>query len=338
MLRIDGSYGEGGGQILRSSLALSLVTGKPFTIENIRKNRRKPGLLRQHLTSVQAATTVGQAKVQGDLLGAETLVFEPSTIQAGQYNFAVGTAGSTSLILQTVLPALMTAKQQSYITLGGGTHNPWAPPYHFIEQAFIPLINRMGPNIESELERVGFYPAGGGLIKIAIKPAHKLNNLELLTKGELHNKFVLGLFSHLPFDIISREFKVLKKHLDWEESCYKPHFCKTSKGPGNALVAVLECDNITEVFTGFGMKEKSANIVAKELCDSINKYLTSEAVIGEYLADQLLIPMALSGKGVFSSTKPSKHTLTNAAVIKQFLDINIDMTEKKQDCWIIEIG
>jgi RNA 3'-terminal phosphate cyclase (ATP) len=173
-IRIDGSFGEGGGQILRSSLSLSLVTGKPFRIENIRANREKPGVLRQHLTAVQAAAEVGSAEVEGASLGSKALTFVPGKIRSGEFRFAIGTAGSGTLVLQTILPALITAAGPSRIEIEGGTHNPAAPPFDFLQRSFIPLIERMGPKVKLELQRYGFYPAGGGRFVVEITPCEVL--------------------------------------------------------------------------------------------------------------------------------------------------------------------
>ncbi len=160
MITIDGSYGEGGGQILRTSLALSLVTGKPFSIRNIRAGRKKPGLMRQHLTAVNAAAEIGQAAIEGNRIGSQAFTFEPEMIKPGNFHFAIGSAGSCTLVFQTILPALLTAGEPSEIILEGGTHNPFAPPFDFLEKAFLPVINRMGPKVAAVLEKPGFYPAG----------------------------------------------------------------------------------------------------------------------------------------------------------------------------------
>ena len=161
MITIDGSYGEGGGQILRTSLALSLVTGKPFSIHNIRAGRKNPGLMRQHLTAVNAAAEIGKAAIKGNSIGSQAFTFNPETIKSGNFHFAIGSAGSCTLVFQTVLPALMISGGPSEIILEGGTHNPFAPPYDFLEKAFLPVINRMGPRVDAVLEKPGFYPAGG---------------------------------------------------------------------------------------------------------------------------------------------------------------------------------
>jgi RNA 3'-terminal phosphate cyclase (ATP) len=188
MLEIDGARGEGGGQILRSSLALSLVTGTPFRIVNIRAGRKRPGLMRQHLTAVQAAVEVGQARVRGAEVGSRDLTFEPKAIRAGDYHFSVGTAGSATLVLQTVFPALALAKGPSTVTVEGGTHNPMAPPFDFLARAFLPLIERMGPRCQAVLERPGFYPAGGGRFRVSVEPAPAFARLDLRERGEIRGR------------------------------------------------------------------------------------------------------------------------------------------------------
>ena len=198
MILIDGSEGEGGGQILRTSLALSLVTGQPFRLENIRAGRQKPGLLRQHLTAVEAATTVGAAEVIGAALGSKTLEFRPGAVTPGNYRFAVGTAGSATLVLQTVLPPLLTANAISTLTLEGGTHNPFAPPFDFLARCFAPLIQRMGPTIELELRRPGFFPAGGGKFHARIEPVKRLARFDLLERGPLRQHRARVIISKIP--------------------------------------------------------------------------------------------------------------------------------------------
>ena len=183
MLTIDGSQGEGGGQILRTSLALAAVTGTPFSIEKIRAGREKPGLLRQHLTAVKAAAEICAASVAGAEMGSSALTFRPGPAKAGEYAFSVGTAGSATLVLQTVLPALMIASAPSSLVLEGGTHNPGAPPFEFLEKCLLPLLNRMGPTIVAKLERPGFYPAGGGRFTVEISPVPALQQLEMVERG-----------------------------------------------------------------------------------------------------------------------------------------------------------
>src|SRR5581483_5211147 len=174
MLTIDGAAGEGGGQILRTALALSIVTGTPFRIERIRARRARPGLLRQHLTAVNAAAELSGASVTGAEQGPATLTFAPGKVRPGGFEFKIGSAGSATLVLQTVMPALLVGSMESRIALEGGTHNPAAPPFDFLEKSFLPFINRMGPAVEARLVRPGFYPAGGGRIEVKITPAERL--------------------------------------------------------------------------------------------------------------------------------------------------------------------
>ena len=209
MIEIDGSQGEGGGQVLRTSLALSMVSGSPFRIQNIRAGRKKPGLMRQHLTSVNAAAEVCQARVQGNELGSLELEFFPGTVRPGNYHFSVGTAGSTTLVCQTVLPALMTASAPSTLTLEGGTHNPFAPPFDFLERVFAPVVETMGPKIDLMIERYGFYPAGGGKVQLRIEPVESLAPIDLTERGEIISKKGEVLYAHLPHDIAVRELKVI---------------------------------------------------------------------------------------------------------------------------------
>src|SRR6185369_8719633 len=204
MIIIDGSLGEGGGQVLRTSLALSLLTGSPFRIENIRAKRKSPGLLRQHLTAVNAATQVGDASVEGASLGSTSLTFIPHGMRAGAYAFAIGTAGSTMLVLQTILLPLALAGEESTIELEGGTHNPAAPPFDFMQNAFLPLLHRMGAEVGIELVRPGFYPAGGGKIVVRIAPAKRLARLDLAHRGDITRRNARAVVANLPYAIAQR--------------------------------------------------------------------------------------------------------------------------------------
>jgi len=336
MIAIDGSYGEGGGQILRTSLALSLVTGKPFSIHNIRAERKKPGLMRQHLTAVNAAAEIGKAAMEGIHLGSQAFTFEPETIKPGNFHFSIGSAGSCTLVFQTILPALIFAGGPSEILLEGGTHNPFAPPFDFLEKAFLPVINRMGPKVEAVLEKPGFYPAGGGRFKVSISPAD-LNRLDLLERGNINNKTARASVANLPVKIAHRELKVVREKLEWKREQLKVFEVENSQGPGNILSVEVESDNITEVFTGFGERGVSAEKVADRTVKSVREYLAYDAPVGRHLADQLLIPMALAGGGKFRTLSPTKHTTTNIEIIKKFLDVEIAINEYDQNQWEIDI-
>ncbi|MEN6624733.1 MAG: RNA 3'-terminal phosphate cyclase [Candidatus Sumerlaeia bacterium] len=339
MITIDGSRGEGGGQILRTALALSLVTGRPFRIENIRAGRRKPGLMRQHLTAVSAAAQIGHAEFKGGEIGSMRLAFAPRPAEAGHYHFAVGTAGSTTLVLQTVLPALMLADGPSELVLEGGTHNPMAPPFDFLERAFLPLLGKIGPNVTATLDRPGFYPAGGGQVTVRIEPAKALRKLELLERGHVVSRTARAAVANLDPKIAERELKVVGEKLGWPKESLKVAQLRDSHGPGNALTIEIESEAVTEVFTGFGERGVTAETVAERVVGEAKEYIEADGIpVGRHLADQLLIPMALAGGGKFRTLEPTPHTQTNAEVIREFIDVEIRMSEQAKDDWAIEIG
>jgi RNA 3'-terminal phosphate cyclase (ATP) len=319
MLHLDGSAGEGGGQILRTALGLSIVTGTPFTIDRIRAGREKPGLLRQHLTAVRAAQEVGKAEVSGAAIGSRVLTFRPGLVDPGTYSFSVGTAGSATLVLQTVLPALLLAKGPSALSLEGGTHNAWAPPFDFLEKAFVPILARMGAKVSLKLERRGFYPAGGGRFMASIAPCSRLERLDLLERGTIRATRATAMVASLPSSIAQRELRVLERALSLDRTRLKTLEDRDSIGPGNVLEVEIESEHITELFTSFGEKRLSAEAVAERLAKDVREYLDSGAPVGEYLADQLLIPLALAGGGSFAATPLSPHSTTNIDVIEKFL-------------------
>lgn len=336
-ITIDGSFGEGGGQILRTSLAMSLVTGKPFRINNIRAGRKKPGLMHQHLTSVNAAAEVGQAVVRGNEIGSQKLYFMPKTIQAGRYHFSVGTAGSCTLVLQTVLPALLTADSESQLVLEGGTHNPYAPPFDFLAGTFLPIIKHMEPKVTARLERPGFYPAGGGKMTVSIQPARELAPLVLLERGRIKRLQARAMVARLPLKIGQQEMIVIGERLSIDKNFLKVEEVRNSRGPGNVVFVEIEGEHVTEIFAGFGEKRLPAEEVAERIVKSVREYLDSDVPVGRNLADQLLIPMALAGAGKFRTVPLTQHTMTNIEVIKQFLDIKITASQIKENVWEIEM-
>lgn len=338
MITIDGSMGEGGGQILRTSLALSLITGKAIRIEKIRAGRRTPGLLRQHLTSVNAAAQIGKAEISGASIGSAQLTFHPDKTSPGEYHFAIGTAGSTTLVLQTVLPALMIAEGQSRLTLEGGTHNPFAPSFDFLEKAFLPLLNRMGVKVEAKLVNYGFYPAGGGKLEVTIHGNSKLAHLHLPERGDIKQRLAKVVLCHLPRNIAERELNIVQKKLSWPKKWHQVETPTNSVATGNFVSLEVECEQVTEVFTGFGERTIAAEAVADQAALAARRYLASEAAVGEYLADQLLLPMALAGGGSFTTLPPSRHTTTNIEVIKKFLDIPITCEQTNNRVWRIQVG
>lgn len=323
MIEIDGSQGEGGGQVLRTALSLSLITGKPFRIENIRANRKTAGLLRQHLTAVNAAAEVGDAAVDGANVGASALTFVPRALRAGNYSFAIGTAGSTMLVLQTILMPLALAPEPSTIEIEGGTHNPASPPFDFVEHAYLPLLRRMGPDIAIELVRPGFYPAGGGKIRVLVTPAKELGRLEVVERGEIVSRRARAVVANLPYAIAQREVRTVAEDLGWSDDCLEAHTLTGSIGPGNAVSIFVVSDHVADVFTAFGARGVPAEAVAHDAAKQAKRYVNSGAAVGEHLADQLMLPLAVGAGGSFTTTPLSKHATTNIDVVGRFVDAPI---------------
>ena len=327
MLTIDGSGGEGGGQIFRTSLTLSLVTGTPFRIDRIRAGRAKPGLMRQHLTALEAAAAVGEADVDGAAVGAQEIVFRPKRLRPGNYRFAVGTAGSAGLVLQTILLPLVIARARSSLTLEGGTHNPAAPPFEFLAEAFLPLLRRMGADVDARLERAGFYPAGGGRMTIDVTDRGSLASLHLVQRGRTLRRRARALVSRLSRQIADRELAVIRSRLGWDgDELEVVMLSEGMAGPGNVVLLSLESEHVVEVFTGFGEIGVRAEAVAERVAQEARRYLAADVPVGPHLADQLLLPMALAGGGVFRTVPLSRHASTNLEVIGQFLGTSIDVT------------
>jgi len=344
MIELDGSTGEGGGQILRTSLALAMCTGQPITIEHIRARRSKPGLMRQHLTCVHAAAAVCAAAVKGAELGSKTLVFEPAEVRAGEYRFDVGTAGSCTLVLQTVLPALMLAREPSRVVLCGGTHNPMAPPFHFLERSFAPLLRRLGVGLQLELRRHGFYPAGGGEIVAGIEPpAHPLTAFDLTERGAIREVFAESLVAALPRTVALRELDALGRALGWSGAQLRIPALRQNEGPGNALMATLVHEHVTEVFTGFGEKGVSAEQVADALASEVRPYQASDGALGPHLADQWMLPLALAvsgsgGAARFTCSEMTEHATTNIGVIERFLPVKFEVETREPAAWCVKVG
>lgn len=331
MITIDGSQGEGGGQIVRSSLALSLVTGQAITIENVRARRKRPGLLRQHLTAVQAAALISGAIVEGAAIGSKRFVFEPGLVQAGAYRFSIGSAGSTTLVCQTILPALMLTRGISSVEFQGGTHNPFAPPYDFLERVYAPLVQQLGPIVRASDCRRGFYPAGGGSFRVYIEGTEHLRSLELFDRGRLLARRVCSLVANLPLHIAERECKQIATKSGWDAKQFVCEEIKDSSGPGNVVMIELQFERLTELFIAFGEVGKKAERVANEVLRAARKYLDSHVPVGPYLADQLLLPMGLAahqGQPCAFRTGPlTQHAETHIDVLKCFLAIEIDVEE-----------
>jgi RNA 3'-terminal phosphate cyclase (ATP) len=329
--------GEGGGQILRSSLTLSLYLNKAFRIVNIRARRKRPGLQPQHLVAVEAAAAIGRADVRGAEPGASEIVFEPRQVTPGDYRFDIGTAGSTSLVLQTLLPALLTAAAASRLTLLGGTHNPLAPPFEFLDCAYLPLVRRMGPRVTARLNRAGFYPVGGGSVTVEIEPAVRLQPLELVERGRLQGLSAHALLAHLPEHIAQRELQVLQKELHIEPARLHVDQLDSAMGKGNALILAIESEHCNEVISGIGRPGLRAETVAQRVASEARHYLDADVPVGLHLADQLLLLLALAGGGHYRTMEPDPHTLTNIDVVRAFTGIGILCDRVDKHRWSIAI-
>lgn len=334
-LDLDGSAGEGGGQVLRSALALSMWLGRPFHIRNIRANRPRPGLRPQHLAAVHAASAVAGATVEGAKPGSLDLVFRPGGIRPGDYRFDVGTAGSTTLVAQTLLPALIVAHGSSRLRVAGGTHNPMAPTFDFLQQVFLPVINRMGPVVSARLLAPGYYPAGGGEIELLIEPVTGLRPLSLIDRGEVVARRAVARVAGLPSSIGRRELKVVHDLLGWSEEEQQLLQDDAAAGVGNVLALCVRCRHVSEMFTSFGKRGLRAETVARHAVEACSHYLDSGVPVGPYLADQLLLPLAMARAGSFRTVRPSSHTLTNVAVIAAFTGTRFECEETAPGSWLV---
>lgn len=321
--------------MLRTSLSLSLVTGQPFRMVKIRAGREKPGLLRQHLAAVLAATEIGHARVEGAQLGSQALTFEPGTVSPGDYHFIIGTAGSGTLVFQTVLPALMIASGPSRLKIEGGTHNNSAPPFDYLDRCFLPLVNQMGPSISLKLDRHGFYPAGGGCFCAEVIPCPKLKPLHVGPRGPVLRKRARAVISNLPGHIAEREIETVQRMLNGEIET-EIIASKQSPGPGNALMIEFISAGGCEMFTTFGQIGVTAENVARHAVREARDYLISDALAGEHLSDQLLLPMAMTGGGSFTASKISSHATTNMDVIQRSLPVRFE-TRRHERFTTIEV-
>ncbi len=339
MITIDGSEGEGGGQIVRNSCALSLVTGEPFRITRIRAKRSKPGLMRQHVTAVEAACVISGAECSGLAVGSSGLTFRPGKVAPGEYHFAVGTAGSTGLVLQTVLMPLLLADAPSRLVLEGGTHNMLAPPFEFIERTFLPVINRMGPQVSARLVRHGFYPRGGGRIEVDIVPA-PLAPLTCTSRGERLGVSARAVFTGLPHEIAERMLARARRTLaDWPDEAFAVHQVPAEEGPGIILLLEDRYAAVTEVVSAFGQLGVPAEQLAKTAAARMQGYAeAASAFAGPYLADQLVLPFVLAGSGSFTTVKPSQHLLTAIDIAKRFTGRRIDIDRQADGEHLVTVG
>ena len=302
--------------------------------------------MRQHLTAVKAAAEICDGRLAGAAIESRSVTLEPATVRSGEYRFSVGTAGSATLVLQTVLPALLIADGPSTLTLEGGTHNPWAPPFDFLQRAYLPVVERMGPRVVARLERPGFYPAGGGRFVVSIQPAAALRGFDLEERGKTIAKRARVLLSNLPQHIAERELAAVAKKLGWRRDHAMIDELPAS-GPGNVVSLEIESEHVTELFTGFGRLGVRAEQVANEAIQQTQEYLAADVPAGPYLADQLLLPLGISawqaqqsgkssGGGSFRTLPLTRHSQTHIEILRMILGIAIDVETSvdKQTCLV----
>ena len=330
MIIIDGSQGEGGGQVLRSALTLSLMTGKGMLIKNIRANRSKPGLRPQHLCAVMAAHSIGKGEMDGGILGSTNLEFQPRTIQPGRYRFNIGTAGATTLVLLTIFLPLSRAAAPSSLKITGGTHVPWSPSYHYLEMQWLPFMERLGFDTQISLDLAGFYPRGGGQIRGWIKPVEGIKSLKIEERGPLKQIRGISAVANLDRRITERQRSQVIRRLGDK---YRLNDIRIKQLPSNfkgtIILLLAEFEKSQCCYFSLGKPGKPAEHVADDAINAFESFMTTSGAIDEYLADQLLLPLAFaSGISSFKSSKITQHLITNAEVIKQYIDVRIDIYGK----------
>lgn len=336
MIVINGSYGEGGGQVLRTSLTLSALLGEPMRIENIRAQRRRPGLQAQHLTGVWAIAEICDAELKGADFGSLTLTFKPrSSPRAGEYAFDVaearkgGSAGATSLVSQTLLLPLAFAPGRSRLTIRGGTHVAWSPPFHYLKHVYLPTLARMGLEASAEIEKWGWYPIGGGEMSATVtgRKESRLLGLDLVDRGELKRLWGISATSNLPAHIGQRQKKRAEATL--RKRGFDPQIeivDAPSPGKGTVVFLAAEYEHAVAGFSSLGKRGKPAEKVAEEACREFVAYHQSGACLDKHLADQLILPLALaSGPSAFTTCEITQHLLTNVWVVEQFLDVGFEI-------------
>jgi RNA 3'-terminal phosphate cyclase (ATP) len=331
VVEIDGSHGEGGGQILRTSLALAMITGRALRMRRIRARRRRPGLRRQHLACVEAAAQLCHAEVRGATLGSQDLELSPRAITGGELAIDIGTAGSTTLVVQTILVPAIAAGHPLRAVIRGGTHNPLAPPFEFLERVYAPHLRAMGAQLALTLDRHGFASGGQdreprdratGQLSLTVGDGGALRPIELVTAGPVTARRATAILARLPTHVAEREHAIVQHRLG-----FLPAECDvrevTEGGPANLLLLEIDRAEGRELVSAFGEKGVRAELVATRACDELASFLDADVPVGAYLADQLLLPLAVAGGGRFRAAPLSLHATTNIETIQRFLELPI---------------
>ena len=328
---IDGSIGEGGGQVLRTALTLSMMTSQDLMINNIRYSRDRPGLRPQHLSAVKASAKICQGATEGVEIGSTTIKFNPGRITPGNYIFDVGTAGSVSLVFQTIFLPLCFAGKISKISIIGGTHVPWSPSYHYLSGNWLLFMEKLGFNINLSMVQAGYYPIGGGNLTGEIHPITKSLGLNHIERGKLKRVRGVSGYSNLPRNIGVRQRNQVIKRLGHKYPLTDIRIANIpSRNKGTFLVLIAEFEKSQGCFCGLGALGKPSENVADEAIDSLEEFFSTEGVVDPYLADQLLLPLAFAeSDSTYVTSKVTQHLITNAAVIKEFLPIKIDILGEK---------
>jgi RNA 3'-terminal phosphate cyclase (ATP) len=376
MIEIDGSYGEGGGQILRTALSLSCLFKKPFRIFNIRKARKKPGLMPQHLTCVRAAQLLSNAEVTGDQKGSTELLFLPKEIKGGDFYFDIGTAGSTSLVLQTIIPSIIFSnnpplppftkggqskllKEKSTITLKGGTHVPFSPSFHYLDRIFASFLKRMGIDVHLSIESYGFYPKGGGRVRADIFPAKNIKPLNIMERGRVLRLTGYSGVGNLPLSIAERQrnalLKSLMTHGFTEEQLVIPPCPPLEKvgkgrfdielldvstpGQGTFIFIQSESENSIAGFSSLGERGKRAEIVGEEATIEFIEYYFTDAALDPHISDQIVLYLSLcKEQSVFTTSCITQHLITNLWVIGLFNEYKYSIDGKISKAGTVKIN
>ena len=327
MIEIDGSYGEGGGQIVRSALSLSCLFRKPFRIFNIRKGRKKPGLMPQHLTCVRAAQLISGAEVKGDHAGSTELLFSPKEVKGGYFSFDIGTAGSTSLVFQALIPALAFSQQKTILTLKGGTHVPLSPSFHYLSGIFIHFLEQLGIRVQIAIESYGFYPKGGGIVRADIFPPKNIKPLRIIGRGSILRLTGYSAVGNLPLSIAERQKDALVKRINYEIKDIKVSplielLEVPSIGQGTFVYLESRAQHSIAGFTALGARGKKAEVVGEEAAEEFVKYYTTGAALDYHMADQIILYLSMCNEeSSFTTSAITKHLITNLWVINLFHEI-----------------